>query len=118
MYIETAGAGVERLRCAMVPVFNHAGRRDWQMSVWEWRRWLMLALTLRRLGVVGTPGTGAGIEMVGIEKSRGKATLALRAVDYLQVVMALRQLGMTKRMRLVLTSKRSAEGSHPHRGWQ
>ena len=67
-------------------------------------RWT--ALASRRLGVVEAPGTdagvvletagdGAGIETVGIEISQFKTTLALRAGDYLGVVIALRQLGMT-----------------------
>ena len=67
-------------------------------------RWT--ALALRRLWVVEAPGTdagvvletagdGAGIETVGIEISQFKTTLALRAGDYLGVVIALRQLGMT-----------------------
>ena len=104
------------LRCTMVPVFN-----GWVSQLADgvllllglcWcchlgmlqtsRRWM--AWALRQLGVVEAPGTDAGIEMagdgagtetVGIETSRFETTLALRAGDYLGVVIALRQLGMT-----------------------
>ena len=63
-----------------------------------------MAWALRQLGVVEAPGTDAGIEMagdgagtqtVGIETSWFETTLALRAGDYLGVVMVLQQLGMT-----------------------
>ena len=40
-------------------------------------------------------GDGAGTEMVGIETLQFETTLALRAGDYLGVVMALQQLVMT-----------------------
>ena len=97
-------------QCVMMPLFN-----GWALQLadgvllllglcWCWQlgmlqmtgRWM--ALVLRPLGVVETPGTdtgiemaedGAGIETVGIEKSWCQITLTLRAGDYLGAVIAI-----------------------------